>query len=111
MVPRALPASAGCGLAERSRLAQAYAITYAYGMNTRTASEARANLFKLMDETAASHQPITITGRRNNAVLLSAEDWLAIQETLFLLAVPGMRESLREGMSASLDEFSAEPGW
>lgn len=80
-------------------------------MNNRTASDARANLYKLIDETAASHQPITISGPRNDAVLVSADDWRAIQETLFLLSVPGMRESLREGMAAPLDEFSAEPGW
>jgi antitoxin YefM len=62
--------------------------------NLITASEARAGLYRLMDEAAESHQPIMISGKRTNAVLLSADDWNAIQETLFLLAVPGMRESM-----------------
>ena len=59
-------------------------------MNTLTASEARANLYRLIDQTVETHEPIIISGKRNNAVLLSAEDWSAIQETLYLLAVPGM---------------------
>lgn len=80
-------------------------------MTTLTASEARANLYRLMDEAAESHQPITISGKRNDAVLISAEDWRAIQETLHLLAVPGMRESIKEGMAEAVDDCSTEPGW
>ena len=68
-------------------------------MNTLTASEARSNLYRLNDETASSHQPIVITGKRNTAVLISQEDWADIQETMFLLSVPGMRESIRAGLS------------
>lgn len=64
-------------------------------MQILTASEARANLYRLMDQTAESHQPVTIAGKRHSAVLLSAEDWEAIQETLFLLSIPGMRESVK----------------
>lgn len=71
-------------------------------MQTHTASEARANLYRLIDETAESHVPIAISGKRSNAVLISAEDWSAIQETLFLLAVPSMRESIKAGMAESL---------
>lgn len=78
---------------------------------TLTASEARANLYRLMDQAAESHQPVTIVGKRNDAVLLSAEDWRAIQETLFLLSVPGMRESIKEGMAEPVDGCTAEPGW
>ena len=80
-------------------------------MQTLTASEARANLYRLIDQTAESHQPIAITGKRANAVLLSAEDWSAIQETLYLLGVPGMRESILEGMAASADECSKKLDW
>jgi prevent-host-death family protein len=80
-------------------------------MATITASEARARLFRLIDETAASHQPLLITGKRNNAVLVSAEDWEAIQETLFLLSIPGMRESIREGMDTPIDECSKDLDW
>jgi len=80
-------------------------------MQTITASEARANLYRLINETAESHQPIAITGKRTNAVLLSSEDWSAIQETLYLLSVPGMRESIIAGMSASTEECSKELDW
>ncbi len=80
-------------------------------MSSITASEARANLYRLIDEAAASHQPLLISGKRNNAVLVSEEDWTAIQETLFLLSVPGMRESIREGMDTPVDECSEDLGW
>ena len=80
-------------------------------MTTITASEARANLYRLIDDTAASHEPILITGKRTNAVLLSQEDWAAIQETLFLLSVPGVRESIVEGLKAPIDECSKELDW
>ena len=80
-------------------------------MTTLTASEARANLYRLIDQAAESHQPIHISGKRQNAVLLAAEDWQAIQETLFLLSVPGMRESIKEGMNEPLDESAKELDW
>jgi prevent-host-death family protein len=76
-----------------------------------TASEARANLYRLIDETASSHQTLLISGKRNGAVLVSAEDWEAIQETLFLLSVPGMRESIREGMKTTVDECAGDLNW
>jgi len=60
-----------------------------------TASEAREKLHKLLDEAASSHEPIQITGKRNTVVLIAMEDWRAIQETLYLLSIPGMRESIR----------------
>lgn len=80
-------------------------------MTTLTASEARANLYRLIDQTAESHQPIHIAGKRTNAVLLSAEDWQSIQETLYLLSVPGMRESIKEGMAESLGASAKELDW
>jgi antitoxin YefM len=80
-------------------------------MQTLTASEARANLYRLMDQAAESHQPITIAGKRHDAVLLAAEDWQAIQETLYLLSVPGMRESIKEGMAQAPDTCSKELDW
>jgi prevent-host-death family protein len=76
-----------------------------------TATEARSNLYRLIDETAESHQPVIITGKRNKAVLVSEEDWEAIQETLFLLSVPGMRESIREGMATPTSECDEELDW
>ncbi len=80
-------------------------------MHTLTASEARANLYRLIDQAAQSHQPIHISGKRTSAVLLAAEDWQAIQETLFLLSVPGMRDSIKAGMAESIDTCAAELDW
>ena len=80
-------------------------------MPTLTASDARANLYRLIDETTESHQPVVISGKRNSAVLISAEDWNAIQETLHLLAVPGMRESIKAGMAEPLAKSAKELKW
>lgn len=80
-------------------------------MTTLNATEARAKLYALIDEASTSHQPIVITGKRGNAILLAEEDWNAINETLNLLAVPGMRESIREGIEAGLDECDQELDW
>ena len=80
-------------------------------MNILNATEARAKLYALIDETTASHQPVMITGKRGNAVLVSEEDWNAISETLYLLSVPGMRESIKEGMEQDLSECSKELDW
>ena len=80
-------------------------------MTALTASEARASLYRLIDEASINHQPVVITGKRHSAVLVAAEDWASIQETLYLLSVPGMRESVREGMSTPVDECSRELVW
>ena len=80
-------------------------------MTTLNATEARSKLYKLIDEAAQSHSPVVITGRRGNAVLIAEEDWNAINETLYLLSIPGMRESIREGMESSLDDCEKEPVW
>ena len=71
-------------------------------MTVLTASEARANLYRLIDQTAESHEPILIAGKRTTAVLLSEEDWNAIQETMHLLSIPGMRKSIRDAMNEPL---------
>lgn len=80
-------------------------------MTTITATQARARLYRLIDEAASSHRPVLIAGRRANAVLVAEEDWAAIQETLFLLSVPGMRESIRDGMATPSDECHADLDW
>ncbi|HEY5596125.1 MAG TPA: type II toxin-antitoxin system Phd/YefM family antitoxin [Candidatus Bipolaricaulota bacterium] len=80
-------------------------------MSTYSATDARANLYRLIDDAAASHQPIRITGRRHNAVLLSEEDWAAIQETLHLLSIPGMRESIKKGMETPIEECAKDLEW
>ncbi len=80
-------------------------------MHTLSATEARANLYRLIDETAQSHEPILITGKRTNAVLISSEDWSAIQETLHLLSIPGMSESIKAGMAEPLTSSPTELDW
>ena len=80
-------------------------------MVTLNVTEARANLYKLIDDTTASHEPVVITGKRGNAVLLAEDDWNAINETLHLLSVPGMRESILEGMQESIDSAATELNW
>ena len=74
-------------------------------------TKARSNLYKLIDEAHQTHQPITITGKRGNAVLLSEDDWTSINESLFLLSVPGMRESIREGIGTNLSDFDTVIDW
>lgn len=80
-------------------------------MTTLNATEARSKLYHLIDETSQTHQPIVITGKRGNAVLLAEKDWHSINETLFLLSVPGMRESIREGMETKLNECDKDLDW
>ena len=80
-------------------------------MPTVTATEARAKLYRLIDQAASSHEPIVITGKRENAVLISEDDWRAIQETLYLLSISGMRESIREGLETPIEECAEDLDW
>lgn len=80
-------------------------------MTTVNVTEARANLYKLIDDTSISHEPVVITGKRGNAVLLAEDDWNSINETLHLLSVPGMRESILSGMQENLEDMSTELEW
>jgi antitoxin YefM len=80
-------------------------------MTTVTTTEARRDLYKLVDQVQESHQPIQITGKRGNAVLVGEDDWRSVQETLFLVSIPGMRESILEGMATPMGELEDEPGW
>lgn len=80
-------------------------------MTTLNVTEARANLYKLIDDVTVNHEPVVITGKRGNAVLLAEDDWNAINETLHLLSVPGMRESILEGMQESIDSAATELNW
>ena len=80
-------------------------------MTTVNVTEARANLYKLIDDTSISHEPVVITGKRGNAVLLAEDDWNSINETLHLLSVPGMRESILSGMQEKFEDLSTELEW
>jgi prevent-host-death family protein len=80
-------------------------------MTSISATEARKQLYRLVDEVQESHEPIQITGKRGSAVLVSEDDWRAVQETLYLLSMPGMRESIIEGMATPVDELDDELDW
>ena len=80
-------------------------------MAVMTATKARSNLYALIDRTKNFHEPIVITGKRNNAVLISEDDWNSIQETLFLCSIPGMRESILQASKEPLDESVENLGW
>ena len=80
-------------------------------MTSITATEARRQLYTLIDQVQESHEPIQITGKRGNAVLVGEDDWRAVQETLYLVSIPGMRESIIEGMATPVDELEDTLGW
>ncbi|OGP52352.1 MAG: antitoxin [Deltaproteobacteria bacterium RBG_13_43_22] len=80
-------------------------------MTALSASEARKRLYTLVDEVKETHQPVQIVGKRSSAVLVSEEDWKAIEETLFLTSIPGMRESIKKGLKTPVEKCSKEPGW
>ncbi len=85
-----------------------------YGVSSMasiSATEARRRLYSLIDEVGKSHEPVQINGKRGNAVLLSEADWNAIQETLHLVSIPGMRESILEGLTTPVEDLSDQPGW
>ncbi len=80
-------------------------------MPTLSATEARTKLYNLIDQTSATHEPVLITGKRGNAVLISEDDWRSIQETIYLLNISGMRDSIREGLATPLEECGEELDW
>jgi antitoxin YefM len=94
-----------------SILDSTYVLTYALFMSTITATKARADLYRLIDDVAETHEPIEITGKRHDGVLISGDDWRAIQETLYLLSIPRMRESIRRGLKTPVSKTSEKPGW
>ncbi|KPP97121.1 MAG: toxin-antitoxin system RelB family antidote component [Bacteroidetes bacterium HLUCCA01] len=80
-------------------------------MKTITATQARKDIYRLLDEASETHEPVHISGKRSNAVLLSEEDWRAIQETLYLSSIPGMAASIVEGLNTPLEETDEELDW
>ncbi len=80
-------------------------------MTSITATEARKKLYALLDDVAESHEPIQIAGKRNSAVLVSEEDWRAVQETLYLIGIPGMRDSIRKGLKTPVEKCDKELHW
>ena len=80
-------------------------------MTAMKVSEARVRLYRLVDDASSSHEPVLITSKHGNAVLISEADWRATQETVYLLSIPGMRQSIRTGLKTPVEKCSPEPGW
>ena len=80
-------------------------------MTTQSASDARKRLYNLVDEVKETHRPVQIIGKRSSAVLVSEEDWRAIEETLYLTSIPGMRESIKKGLKTPVEKCEEEPSW
>ncbi len=80
-------------------------------MTIVSVTDARKDLYRLLDSVAESHEPVYISGKRNNAVLVSEEDWRSIQETLHLLSIPGMRESIVKGLKTPVEKCARELDW
>ncbi len=80
-------------------------------MTTLTVTEARKKLYALLDNVADSHEPIQIAGKRHAAVLVAEDDWRAIQETLYLNSIPGMRDSIIKGLKTPVDKCKKELDW
>ena len=76
-----------------------------------SASQAKANIYELIDETAQTHEPIIITGERNSVVMLSQEDWDAIKETLYINSIPELSQSIQDAMNTPDEEFSEKIEW
>ncbi len=92
-------------------LALTSVIAYVYYMKTLSTTDARKNIYKLVEQANETHEPIQITGKKNNAVLVGEEDWRNIQETLYLTSIPGMRESIIKGMNTPIAEASKNLDW
>lgn len=80
-------------------------------MKCFNATQARKEIYHLIDQVNEEHQPVQINGKRGNAILISEEDWSSINETLHLLTIPDMKASIQEGMNTPLEECSKEPNW
>lgn len=80
-------------------------------MTTITATEARKKLYNLVDDVSQSHEPVQIAGKRNSAVLISEDDWRAIQETLYLASIPGMKEAILRGLKTPVEKCHRELDW
>ncbi len=80
-------------------------------MRTVTEEQAQRDLMQLLEQTGASHEPVQINGKHTSAILIAEEDWRSIEETLYLLSMPGMRGSIREGMQTPLEQCASELPW
>lgn len=108
ITPRA--GAGGCGRGNIS-IDSTHVLAHAQPVRTVTATTARSMIYKLLDDASDSHQPIQITGKRSSAVLVAEEDGRAIQESLSLVSIPEMRESIRSGLATPVAACAKTPDW
>ena len=109
--PISLRSAADLERSQKTSVDATHAITHAFVMQTVTATTARSTIYKLLDDASETHEPIKITGKRSSAVLVAEEDWRAIQESLYLVSIPGMRESIRAGLATPVSACSKKLDW
>ena len=80
-------------------------------MKTLSVNEAREKLPELVEDVLLNHEPMLISGINKNAVLVAEIDWQAMNETLHLLSVPGMRDAIQTGLSEKLESTSKQLTW
>ncbi len=92
-------------------MAETYGNPYVDQMKNLSATEARKTLYRLIDEVTVTSEPVQITGKRSSAILIARDDWEALQETVHLLSIPGMRDSIQEGLKARIEDCTEELDW
>ncbi len=77
-------------------------------MTTTTITNFRKNIYSLVENTVKYNEPVNITTKEGNAVMISEDEYNGLIETLYLTSIPGMREKLTEGLNTPLDETVSE---
>ena len=77
-------------------------------MTTLTITNFRRNIYSLIENTVKFNEPVNITTKEGNAVMISEDEYNGLIETLYLTSIPGMREKLTEGLDTPLDETVSE---
>lgn len=80
-------------------------------MKTLTATQARKDIYRIIESLGQSHEAIQITGKAGNAILISESDWNAIQETLYLLSIPDIRATVKKGLKTPIEKCTKELDW
>ena len=74
-------------------------------------TNARKDLYNIVQAVNDSHEPVIITGKNSSAVIVGESDWRNIEETLYLVSIPGMRQSILDGMKEPISKLSDKLDW
>ncbi len=80
-------------------------------MSSINITNARKDLYRIVESVNETHDPIHITGKNSSAVLVGEDDWKSIEETLYLLSIPGMRDSIIDGMKTPIEKLESDLDW